>query len=86
MENILLNHRGEIPSLWFSPNGRYVRACPRAPFRSTFPLRYWLIDFNHSVYYPPEWDLNEPLNVTTVNFDFSTHLNIRPWAFQSSCG
>lgn len=56
-----MNHRGQIPRLYDAPEGRYIHVYPRAPFLSTFPVRYWLIDFNHSVYYQPAWDLKEPL-------------------------
>ncbi|KAF9238240.1 hypothetical protein BU15DRAFT_62651 [Melanogaster broomeanus] len=43
-ENIVMNHRGKIPDHYRYPSADHV------PFRSTFPVRYLLLDFGRSVH------------------------------------
>ena len=46
-ENILINHHGKIPSdvVWTSRYELPTKIIPPPEFRSTFPIRYFLIDF-----------------------------------------
>ncbi|OCH86782.1 hypothetical protein OBBRIDRAFT_806536 [Obba rivulosa] len=60
-ENILLNHRGQIPDTTdFCPESPYgfVAIWPPHPWRSTFPVQYLLIDFGYSVRFPPDAPLS----------------------------
>jgi hypothetical protein len=46
-ENILINHHGKIPSstIWTSSYELPMKIIPPPEFRSTFPVRYYLMDF-----------------------------------------
>ncbi|OCH86784.1 hypothetical protein OBBRIDRAFT_852835 [Obba rivulosa] len=61
-ENILLNHRGELPpTFMYCPEADfpYVNIWPPHPWRSTFPVRYLFIDFGYSCRFPPHTPLSE---------------------------
>ena len=57
-ENILINHHGKKPQVYTSsPSEMLVKLDPE--FRSTFPVRYLLIDFGYSAYFPTSTPLPE---------------------------
>ena len=52
-ENILMNHHGKIPGDLF------MDVWPPPEFRSTFPVRYYLMDFGCSVHFTPSSRLDD---------------------------
>ncbi|KAF9481627.1 hypothetical protein BDN70DRAFT_854812 [Pholiota conissans] len=54
-ENIMMNYRGDIPKkrLWDETTKSFVTVSPPPEFRSTFPIKYTLIDFGNSAYFLP---------------------------------
>ncbi|KAJ3509594.1 hypothetical protein NLJ89_g5145 [Agrocybe chaxingu] len=67
-DNLVLNYHGHLPDLffWSQPegNGKFCVPIPFKPvpeFRSTFPVKYSLIDFGYSVHFPPDTPRSERL-------------------------
>jgi serine/threonine protein kinase len=60
-ENILINHHGKIPSgvVWTSCYEPPTKIIPPPEFRSTFPIRYFLIDFGVAHYFSKHLRLEE---------------------------
>jgi hypothetical protein len=54
-ENILMNYHGKKPErfLFQTKYEPPIKISPVPEFRSTFPVRYWLMDFGYSIYFPP---------------------------------
>ncbi|KAF9481614.1 hypothetical protein BDN70DRAFT_830721 [Pholiota conissans] len=54
-ENIMMNHRGGIPKKFIIDEATksFVPVSPLPEFRSTFPIKYSLIDFGNSAYFLP---------------------------------
>ncbi|CAA7266294.1 unnamed protein product [Cyclocybe aegerita] len=55
-ENIMMNYHGQTPNLcaWGGENGFPMKIEPVPEFRSTFPVKYSLIDFGYSVHFPTD--------------------------------
>jgi serine/threonine protein kinase len=60
-ENILINHHGKIPSsvVWTNHYEPPTKIIPPPEFRSTFPVRYYLIDFGFAHDFPKHLRLEE---------------------------
>jgi len=54
-ENILMNHHGKMPG------DPFVEIWPPPEFRTTFPVRYYLMDFGCSVHFSPSLPLHDRL-------------------------
>ncbi|KAF9481612.1 kinase-like protein [Pholiota conissans] len=54
-ENIMMNYYGCVPKkdIWNETKGDFVPLDPLPEFRSTFPVKYILLDFDHSTYSLP---------------------------------
>ncbi|KAL6302707.1 kinase-like domain-containing protein [Sparassis latifolia] len=58
-ENIVVNHHGEMPEQYkYDQNGRSLKIWPPLEWRSTFPVRYCLLDFGISVQFPEDLPLS----------------------------
>jgi serine/threonine protein kinase len=53
-ENILINYHGKIPSrvVWTNTYEPPMKIIPPPEFRSTFPIRYYLVDFGFAHHCP----------------------------------
>ncbi|KAF9481616.1 kinase-like protein [Pholiota conissans] len=62
-ENIMINYRGDIPKKrpWDKIKEDFVTHEEPPEFRSTFPIKYTLIDFDHSAYFLPGIPRNKRL-------------------------
>ncbi|CAA7266295.1 unnamed protein product [Cyclocybe aegerita] len=65
-DNLVMNYHGHLPDLFFWGQGDdgFGVPIPIEPvpgFRSTFPVKYSLIDFGYSVYFPPDAPRSERL-------------------------
>ena len=50
-----MNYYGRVPTkdLWDETKGTFIPVDPLPEFRSTFPVKYTLLDFDHSAYFLP---------------------------------
>ncbi|KAL6302706.1 kinase-like domain-containing protein [Sparassis latifolia] len=61
-ENVMVNHHGTLPEAVIFEDGKIYRICPVPEWRSTFSVRYRLMDFGYSVHFKED----TPLSMCTI--------------------